>query len=97
MKMDIAKMSKNALHDTNTKAKLVKLARKSVEVEVIADVIIEPIGKYIDSLHLPYFLGKENMKEDWKKSLELAYKLGQISMGKNVKSIDGIKLKENTE
>jgi len=82
------------LHNTNTKVKLVKLARKSVDVEVIADVIIDPIEKHIDRLHLPYFMGKENMKKDWKESLELAYKLGQISMGKNVNSIDGIELKK---
>jgi hypothetical protein len=87
-------MSKKPLHSIGKKLKLVKLAQKSVEVEVIADVIIQPIEKYIDSLHLPYFLGKENMKEDWKKSIELAYKLGQISMGQKVKSIDGIELKD---
>lgn len=90
-------MGKPALHSTNTKAKLVKLARRKPEPEVISDIMIQPISDYIDSLHLPYMGGKDNMKDDWKRSLELAYKLGQISMGKSVVSIDGIKLKKTEE
>jgi len=84
-------------HSAKEKATLIQLARKSVSVDVISDRIMTPISDHIDTLHLPYFGGKENMKDDWKKSLELAYRLGQISQGKPVKSINGIELKKDKE
>ena len=81
------------LHTTKDKVTLIKLARKLIDVDVISEKIMTPISKHIDRLHLPYFSGKKDMKTDWKKSLELAYRLGQISQGKSIKSINGIEIK----
>lgn len=90
-------MARKAFHGVHEKVVLVKLARKNVAATQIAERMMVPISVYIDETILNAMGGRDNMKEDWLKSMELAYKLGQISMGKGVVSINGIPLKKDEE